>query len=176
MNNDDQKNQKAAATQTDSNTKFSERFNNFILFIFSAECVYKKGHYGDLNFVICENVDGDSGGLTKFGVDKSGHPGVDIKNLTIDGAKNIYFKEWKNEEVENYPFPLGEVFYDSCVNAGLGRSRTFMKECGNDVKKFLQLRRSFYKRLAANNPKDQKFLNGWLNRITDVQKFLKIQT
>ena len=36
----------------------------------------------------------DLGGETKYGITKRFYPDVDIKNLTIDGAKEIYKKEY----------------------------------------------------------------------------------
>src|SRR3954465_11988631 len=34
----------------------------------------------------------DSGGYTKFGIAQNKHPEVDVKNLTIEGAKEFYSK------------------------------------------------------------------------------------
>jgi len=36
----------------------------------------------------------DAGGKTKFGISKRSYPDVDIKNLTVDGAKSIYKKDY----------------------------------------------------------------------------------
>ncbi len=44
----------------------------------------------------------DPGGETNFGVAKRSHPDVDIKNLTKDGAKEIYKEHyWDGNKVES---------------------------------------------------------------------------
>jgi hypothetical protein len=160
--------------QQEQINKYSNRFNNFIKFVFDAECVYAKGHYGDLNFVITETVLNDAGGTTKFGIDAASHPGVDIKNLTINTAKDIYFKEWKEANIEQYDYPLGECVYDCNVNCGAGRTKKILAVSGKDVEKFLKERAAFYHRLVESTPKNKKFLNGWLNRLQDLCKYLNL--
>ena len=36
----------------------------------------------------------DPGGETNFGIAKRSHPDVDIKNLTEEGAKEIYYQDY----------------------------------------------------------------------------------
>jgi len=36
----------------------------------------------------------DPGGHTKYGISKAAYPGVDIANLTIPGAQEIYLRDW----------------------------------------------------------------------------------
>lgn len=170
----DSKPEQVSTPSVKQEQRYSDRFDNFIKFIFDAECVYAKNHYGDLNFVITETVPGDSGGTTKFGIDAASHPGVDIKNLTIDTAKDIYFKEWKQADIEQYSYPLGECIYDCNVNCGASRTKKILAVTGNNVEKFLKERAAFYHRLVESSPKNQKFLNGWLNRLRDLSKYLKL--
>lgn len=59
----------------------------------------------------------DPGGETKFGICKKYHPGLDIKNLTIEQAKDIYYKEyWLPAGCNNVPFPMDICLFDSQVN------------------------------------------------------------
>ncbi len=65
-----------------------------------------------------ENVPGDPGGETKFGIDAKDHPGVDIPDLTKDGATAIYWQEWIEAGADKLPRIIGCVFFDEHVNAG----------------------------------------------------------
>jgi len=149
----------------------SERFNKFIDFILKAETVFKKGHYGDYAFAIMECVKGDSGGITKFGIDASSHPNIDVKNLTLEGAKDIYFSEWANEGIEDLPAPFGECFYDAAVNCGLKRAKRFQTISGNNPFMFNKERRAFYERLGQRESL-KKFKQGWLNRVGELEHYL----
>jgi lysozyme family protein len=97
---------------------YSRKFLRAIQFIFPHEEAYARGHWGDENFVVAENVSGDSGGVTKYGIDASSHPGVDIRNLTRDGAIAIYAREWQRYGIEALPEKLAIAQFDVRVNGG----------------------------------------------------------
>ena len=40
------------------------------------------------------NDPNDPGGETKYGISKKSYPHMDIENLTLDQAKEIYYKDW----------------------------------------------------------------------------------
>ena len=61
----------------------------------------------------------DPGGETKFGISKRSYPDEDIANLTLDGAKAIYLRD--------FWIPLGDAHpaikfqcFDFAVNSGIG--------------------------------------------------------
>lgn len=61
----------------------------------------------------------DPGGLTKFGIAQSSHPGVDVRNLTRDGASNIYHVEyWQPTHCDSLDKPAALCVFDSAVNMG----------------------------------------------------------
>lgn len=153
---------------------YSDRFIKFIIFVLDAETTFKKGHYGDDKFVVTEHDPNDSGGATRYGIDKSSHQNVDVEHLTKAGATDIYWDEWQKEGIESLPYPFGECYYDCCVNAGIGRARSITKVTGQDATKFLAARAIFYKKLAFKVKKDRQYLQGWLNRIDNVKKYLNI--
>lgn len=150
------------------------RFSKFIDFILDHETEYKKGHWGDDNFVRVENDPDDPGGTTKYGIDKRSHPRIDIENLTKEDAINIYFEEWTEAEIQNNPYPLGEIYFNAVVNCGIGRAKKLMIESKRDADKFLKAQADFYKRLAAAKPSSQKYLRGWLNRVEDLRKYVDL--
>jgi lysozyme family protein len=61
----------------------------------------------------------DSGGLTRWGISKRGHPDVDIANLTRDGAIDIYRRHyWNVVKGDLLPPPVALLVFDSGVNMG----------------------------------------------------------
>lgn len=59
----------------------------------------------------------DPGGETQYGISKRYHPNIDIKNLTLDGAKEIYLKEyWLPAGCDATPYPMDICLFDSQVN------------------------------------------------------------
>lgn len=61
----------------------------------------------------------DPGGETKFGVSKKSHPTLDIKNLTIEKAKEIYRHYWDGCRCEELPWWLALPLFDCAINAGV---------------------------------------------------------
>lgn len=175
----------------------TERFTKFIRgFVFPHECVYKKGHWGDLNYVTWENVSGDAGGLTKWGIDQRSHPKLDIKALSQEQAEQIYWDEyWTRGKAEEMPPKWGEVIADIRINGGNGpemaqralvglgedirvdgvigpATRDAMQRQGdNGVRSLINQRDVRYHKLAEK-PSQKKFLEGWLNRDKDLRKHL----
>lgn len=64
------------------------------------------------------NDPADPGGETSFGISKRSYPDVDIKNLTRDGAKAIYLKDFWNALADADSAIKFQVF-DFAVNGGL---------------------------------------------------------
>lgn len=63
----------------------------------------------------------DPGGETKFGIAKKYHPEVDIKNLTIDQAADIYRREyWKFDRLQSQV--VATKVFDIAVNDGVGQA------------------------------------------------------
>ena len=146
----------------------TDRFLKFIPFIFKWENEYNKD-----GTVRTEHDPDDPGGTTKYGIDQRSHPHVDIENLTEDQAKAIYFNEWDKEGCEAMPPNLGEVYFNACVNTGVGRAQKLLATADGDPAEFLRAQTAFYENLAQN-PRRAKYLRGWLNRVNDLREFLKL--
>jgi lysozyme family protein len=112
----------------------------------------------------------DPGGATKFGVDQRSHPSVDIKNLTVEEATDIYWNEWVKDGCEHLDPPLDWLFFDACVNCGVSRAQQFLTASARDPKKFQKERIDFYNRLADQKPRLAKFRKGWISRVIDLSK------
>lgn len=61
----------------------------------------------------------DPGGETKYGITKRTYPGVDIRNLTLEGAKAIYLRDfWTPLRCEEMPYRTAQNVFDGAVNSG----------------------------------------------------------
>lgn len=59
----------------------------------------------------------DPGGETKYGIAKRYHPKEDIKNMTLERAKEIYHNEyWVPAGCNEAPYPMDICLFDSQVN------------------------------------------------------------
>ena len=161
----------------------TQRFRTFLPFIFEHECVFARGHYGDYNFVIPEEVKGDDGGITKWGCDlrEFGESPFnlsadDIRNLTMDGATNLYWRNWNRFHVEDMNYPLGEVWFNCKVVSGVKQANLILNRTGNDAMAFINDQKRVNRLIVQNHPYDQKFLAGWNNRLDDLAKFVHIQS
>ncbi len=132
-----------------------------------------------------ENDPDDPGGATKFGIDQRSFPGEDIRKLDAERAELIYWTVYWNgaKDMKSPPSPLicenlapglGEVHFNARVNCGKGRAQKFLALAASSPKQYLAEQAAFYRRLAAARPKSQKYLQGWLNRVNDLTKFLNL--
>lgn len=63
----------------------------------------------------------DPGGETNFGITKRDYPDLDIKNLSIKKAREIYKRDyWDKVKSEKLPLPLRLSVFDAAVNQGPG--------------------------------------------------------
>lgn len=66
------------------------------------------------------NNPADPGGETNWGISKASYPEVDIKNLTRDGAKAIYLRDfWKRVHADNMNGAVAFQAFDFAVNSGI---------------------------------------------------------
>lgn len=70
----------------------------------------------------------DPGGETNFGIAKRAYPSLDIKNLTVKQAKEIYYKDyWLKLKCDQMPLPVALMVFDSGVNQGLSASAKILQ-------------------------------------------------
>lgn len=133
------------------------------------------------------NNPNDSGGETNMGISKRSYPSVDIKNLTKDQAKKIYYKDfWLKIKAEELPPKIRLHVFDFAVNAGVSTAiRTLQNAVGTasdgiigaqtikavqrlTARDYAVARMKYYTSLAKRRPKDIVFLDGWLIRTLDI--------
>jgi lysozyme family protein len=134
----------------------------------------------------------DLGGETKYGITKRFYPELNIKELTIEKAKQIYKDDyWDKNRVESLPQNLWHIFFDMCVNMGRRTAVKVLQRAavnrGKDIEvdgglgpatigalKGVELDRvrayrvKFYVDLITSKPEQEKFFLGWFRRATEV--------
>lgn len=148
---------------------------------FDDAFVFVIGHEG--GYV---NDPADKGGETKYGISRRAYPNVDIKALTLDGAKGIYYRDyWLAANCNLYPSAVALAAFDCAVNLGVYKTKALLAELVNDAKatnndvllvqkvlkagpqialKLCWRRILHYYRLTGDNRSQLKFLRGWINR------------
>jgi len=163
------------------NSNYSPRFLAFIPFVKRAETVYKRGHQGDDKFVVVERDPNDAGGTTKWGLDAATH-GQGVANLSWLEAQEIYWNWYwlGNAGKSQYgscdllPDKVGEIIFDTRINCGMGAAKSILAKGGNDPAKLIDLRDDRYHAIVDRIPRNQRYLQGWLNRDQDLRACLRI--
>lgn len=76
----------------------------------------------------------DNGGETKYGISKRSYPDLDIKALTLDEAKSIYYADfWKTKkmDLDELPEKIAIELFDTAVNMGSYTARKMLQEALN---------------------------------------------
>jgi lysozyme family protein len=117
------------------------------------------------------NDKNDTGHETNFGIVKRWHPDEDIKNMTIERAKEIYLAEyWIPCGGDTIEYPLDCIVFDTAVNMGVGTAKVLLNRSAGDVGTYLELRRQRYDNIVVRNPAQKRFLAGWYNRIAKLKE------
>lgn len=143
------------------------------------------------------NDPNDAGGETKYGISKRAYPDLDIANLTVDQATQIYYRDWWShfgyQQINDSA--LATKVFDTSVNLGAGRTHKLMQRCLNVngfpnivddgnlgpvsykainscdaptiLSAFRQAQANYYQAVVKVHPEDQKFLTGWLSRAAE---------
>lgn len=118
------------------------------------------------------NHPNDPGGETKFGITKRSYPHLNIRDITIQDAIRIYYEDYWKDEWNKLGFGLAACMLDTAVNMGHKRANEFLKNCEGSHVIYIQLRIAKYKELIEKNPKLAVFERGWMNRLTDLRRFI----
>lgn len=140
------------------------------------------------------NIPADRGGETKYGVAQNANPNVNVRNLTLDGAMNVYFTNyWLRGKCDKLPYPVSLIHFDGCVNHGIGRANKFLQRAVGVIddgvigpitlrkinetdpavliESVADQRSDFYHAIVKRDPSQGIFLKGWMRRINEVRDF-----
>lgn len=71
----------------------------------------------------------DPGGETKFGISKRAHPDIDIAALTVEGAKEIYRRDyWNDLYAQIQDQEVADELFDLGVNIGVKSAVRILQE------------------------------------------------
>ena len=122
----------------------------------------------------------DRGGRTNYGVTQNtynvwrknkGLPNQDVKNITQDEAKQLYYEEyWKPTGAsEKKDLRAGYELFDTAIIAGPYNAKQIDKKSNGDIYKFLEERKKFHENDIRKHPSQERFREGWNNRINDMR-------
>lgn len=111
---------------------------------------------------------------SRFGVVPSAHPGVDVANLTKEGAADIYRNEYWNPIGADKMSPqLAPIAADTAYHLGVRNTKPLLEQAGGDPNKLLDLRQQYYNDLVSSKPdKYGPSLKGWTNRVNQLRATL----
>ena len=140
------------------------------------------------------NDPADPGGETKYGISKRAYPDLNIKTLSIEDAKAIYYRDYWLKIYGDKLFyeNLSLEVFDMAVNAGTGTAVKILqsilnvdqdgiigpltlKSLKSNFNKravhfhYKWLRLYYYIKIARHNPTFSKFIYGWARRVESTQ-------
>lgn len=123
------------------------------------------------NYTGCQVGQGEFKG-TKYGISACSYGHLDIPNLALTDAGKIYHEDyWLPIDGDNLPHPLSLYAMDTAVNMGVGVALELLNRSGRDPYVFNQLRRQRYRDIAGKYPAMGRYLEVWLNRVDDSERF-----
>lgn len=127
----------------------------------------------------------DPGGETRWGISKRAYPDIDIKSLTKEEAMLLYERDyWLKIGADKMDKRMAITCFDSAVNCGVGRTRSWLAELEkakernpqlrDEARWMIQRRTQYYMDLVKKRPALNKYIKGWLNRVNDLSKYIDI--
>lgn len=131
----------------------------------------------------------DNGGMTYKGICRKYYPNLFMWNIIdsvlADGGDrkqinriledsfnvqseiaNIYKQEyWNKCNCDSLYDPLDLIVFDTAVNMGVSKAKNLLKQT-EEPDTYILLRAEAYREICRKNPKQTKFLQGWLNRLS----------
>jgi lysozyme family protein len=110
----------------------------------------------------------DPGGETKYGISKRAYPKEDIKNLTLNRAKELYKRDyWDAVEAESIPGAARLMVFDCAVNCGVTMAKKLLQRAvGTKDDGIIGPKTRAAISLAKDLP--MKFAGFWLQYYTDL--------
>jgi lysozyme family protein len=145
------------------------------------------------------NDPADTGGVTKYGIAQNKNPDIDVMNLNLDKALNIYFERyWLPAKCDKIASPLNVLHFDTAVNMGVGAAAKLLQTALGVTAdggigpqtlaaiaavtdpsalctKYLNLKQARYDAIVRANPSQAKFAAGWRSRNEEMRKFLGVK-
>lgn len=144
---------------------------------------------GETKYGISDKRDGVADGMTD--VNGDGKPDTRIKDLTLEQASQIYFRDyWYPSYCTDWPDGISLVVFDSAVQHGAKKAITLLQDAAGVtadgivgpktvaavlaadpewlLTRYLMRRARYYAEIIKSNASQGKYLNGWFNRMDTV--------
>lgn len=125
------------------------------------------------NFEGTTLVSNDGGkGASKFGINQTANPDVDIATLTRDKAVRLYKERyWNAIGADSLPENMRLAAMDTAVNFGPDKAKKMIAEADGDPAKLAQIRMEEHERLLKSDPKTYgKYRDAWATRDQAIGK------
>lgn len=110
--------------------------------------------------------DGKSGAPVKFGINQKANPDINVANLTKEQAKEIYrTRYWDAIGGDSLAPATAIVALDAAALQGVGVAKQLITDSNGDPDIMIEMRRKQLISLAAADPAQKPYLEGWLNRL-----------
>ncbi len=125
-----------------------------------------------INFVI-DKFEGSSlvphdgnKGASKFGINQSANPEVDVSNLTREQAMQVYkTKYWDAIGADSLPQGIRLAAFDTAVNFGVGKAKAMIEQSNGDPRVLASIRQAEHNRLIQSDPDTYgKYQEAWAAR------------
>lgn len=131
----------------------------------------------------------DRGGRTRYGISQAAYPSINMDELTLSQAKNIYDKDyWTPIKADRLPPPVAFFLFDMAVNQGVAAAAKTLQEASGALQDgkvgpvTLEVAQAAYARdptgfllalsvirarryLSLNNAAEERFEFGWISRL-----------
>ena len=112
----------------------------------------------------------DPGGETKYGISKREYPNLNIPELTLEQAQEIYRRDyWNALNCDSHPWEMALVLFDCGVNHGVSAAKGILPTVSTPTE--LQAERALrYARAETFG----RFGRGWMRRLFHVFKLAQV--
>ena len=171
-----------------ANNRYSKAFNLSFENVIGVEGGYTQDPEDTGNWTGGRKGVGKLNG-TRYGVSAASYPSLDIKSITLDDAKAIYYRDyWQVINGDAFPFSISNALFDCAVNSGCSSATKLLQRSLGVVSDgkigkqtiaaaqakdqtellidFLTARAVFYARLA----KFELYGKGWMKRLFIVHQ------
>ena len=171
-----------------ANNRYSKAFNLSFENVIGVEGGYTQDPEDTGNWTGGRKGVGKLNG-TRYGISAASYPSLDIKSITLDDAKAIYYRDyWQVINGDAFPFSISNALFDCAVNSGCSSATKLLQRSLGVVSDgkigkqtiaaaqakdqtellidFLTARAVFYARLA----KFELYGKGWMKRLFIVHQ------
>lgn len=117
----------------------------------------------------------DPGGETRWGISKRRYPNEDIKNLTLERAREIYQRDfWNTYKCDVMPWEQALLVFDAAVNGG-NATRWHDMYAGNSAANFIESFQAEHILYLASLKNWDTYGRGWARRAFKIARLAEKQ-